>query len=89
MQISDERVIEWGVRYCLGRMTYVTKECADWLETHWPSMSAETRIAIKRDVERAFAEDTRARLEGLQRRPLGMDIDREEWERVRKLWSAE
>lgn len=89
MQISDERVIEWGVRYCLGRMTFVPDECRRWLERHWWQMSVETRRAIRADVERAFEEDDRARADGRDWKPLGMDCDRAEWERVRKLWSGQ
>ena len=50
-----------------------------------------TKTIIKRDIEEAFAEDDRdsAGLNGaIGYKRLGMDMDRREWERVRKLWGS-
>ena len=46
----DDRVVVWAVRYCMGRMTYVSGECATWLVRHWHMLSAETRDCIRRIV---------------------------------------
>lgn len=77
-----------AVRYCLGRMTYIVSDCADWLPTVWPHLSEDTRHVIQRDVEEEFERDDRARAEGGTYLPLGMDMDRRQWERVRKLWTT-
>lgn len=82
----DDRVAIWAVRYCLGRMTYVSGECADWLVRHWPRLSDDTKRAIKLDIDEAFIADDKARASGQHYKPLGWDCDRREWERVRALW---
>lgn len=85
----DHQAAVWAVRYCLGRMTYVVGSCVEWLIWVWPDLNEDARSIIKRDIEEAFAEDDRARAgEPGGYRRLGMDMDRREWERVRKLWSS-
>lgn len=74
-------------RYCCGRMSYIVSDCADWLISVWPELSDNTKTTIQRDLEREFQKDDQARLAGDQYKPLGMDFDRAEWERVRKLWT--
>lgn len=87
----DHQAAVWAVRYCLGRMTYVVGSCVEWLIWVWPDLNEDARSIIKRDIEEAFAEDDRDRekLNGASGyRRLGMDMDRREWERVRKLWGS-
>ena len=53
--------------------------------------SLKLPAAVKRDIDEAFTEEDRDRAglngaSGYKR--LGMDMDRREWERVRKLWGA-
>lgn len=76
-----------SVRYCLGRMTYITGDCCDWLIAHWPEIRESTRNVVRRDIEEAFARDDEARAAGNEHKPLGGDCDRAQWERVRQLWS--
>lgn len=73
-------------RYCMGRMTYIAGDCADWLVSIWPELPDNVRTIIQRDTEEAFASDDEARAEKRARLPLGHDCDRREWERVRALW---
>jgi hypothetical protein len=75
-----------AVRYCLGRMTYLTHVCAEWLVENWADFPQTTRTDIERDVEQAFREDDEARKRGDQYRPLGWDCGRDAWDKVRKLW---
>lgn len=76
-----------AVRYCLGRMTYIVGDCADWLIEQWPNIAPRAQAVIRRDVEEEFGRDDRARADGqLSWKPLGDDCDRREWERVRALW---
>ena len=91
----DHQVAVWAVRYCLGRMTYAVGSCVEWLIWVWPDLNEDARSTIKRDIEEAFAEDDRDRDHDRKNpngasgyRRLGMDMDRREWERVRKLWSS-
>jgi hypothetical protein len=74
-----------AVRYCLGRQSYIVGDCVDWLIEVWPNLRESTRNIIKRDIEEAFARDDRARVNGDAYNPLGMDMDRAEWERARRL----
>ena len=82
----DELMVIAAVRYCLGRMSYIVGDCADWLIIVWPELQESTRKTIQRDVEAEFTKDDYARLERLEHMPLGMDQDRAQWERVRRLW---
>ena len=85
----DDLMAIAAVRYCLGRMTYIVSDCADWLVEQWPNLSENSRAVIKRDVEDEFRRDDEARhrtAEPNPYKPLGMDCDRAQWERVRKLW---
>ena len=87
----DHNAAIWATRYCLGRMTYAVGQCVEWLIHVWPDLREDVRAIIRRDIEEAFAEDDRDRekLNGASGyRRLGMDMDRREWERVRKLWGS-
>ena len=76
-----------AVRYCLGRRTYIVGDCADWLIDVYPILPDRIKKTIQRDIEEAFEQDDDDREEGLAHRTLGMECDRREWERVRKLWA--
>ena len=88
---------EWGFeglmaiaafRYCCGRQSYIVKACADWLIDVWPMLPDSVRAIIQRDLEEEFARDNEARARDQVYKPLGWDCDRQDWERVRKLWGA-
>lgn len=83
----DELMVIAATRYCMGRNTYIVSDCCDWLIRIWPDLLPNTRAVIKRDVNDAFEDDDAARREQRNFRPLGWDCDRQEWDRVRKLWS--
>lgn len=85
----DDMMAIAAVRYCLGRMTYIVSDCADWLIAHWPDICQNARIVIQRDVQDAFVEDDDGRRRGESYRRLGMDCDRQQWERVRRLWKSD
>ena len=75
-------------RYCLGRQTYIVQECADWLLLCWPVIEQPVRDLIRRELDRAFELDDVARAGDTQGyKPLGWDCDRQQWERVRSLWT--
>ena len=75
-----------AVRYCLGRMTYIVGDCCDWLRQVWTELEPGAQHVIQRDIEEAFKRDDEARERGEQYKPLGMDMDRRGWEKVRELW---
>lgn len=85
-----------STRYYLGRMSYAVGDFCGHLIAAWPTLDDSTRNIIRRDVESEFERDDRMR-DGWHnstdphdrkplRFPLGMDCDRAEWEKVRKLW---
>ena len=76
-------------RYCLGRMTYIVSDCADWLVDRWPQFPPNVQALIRRDLEEAFAKDDEDRATGASFKALGWDCDRAEWEKVRALWAGE
>jgi len=90
-------MVTCAVNYCIGRRTYIVAECADWLIAIWGQLPASAQAIIKRDVERAFAKDEIERNVIAKSSPkaaecehivysLGDRMDREQWERVRRLW---
>lgn len=87
MSGHDELMVVAAVRYSLGRMTYIVSDCADWLIKIWPMLSESTRKIIQRDLDEAFARDDQDRDAGRDYKALGMDCDREKWDRVRELWA--
>lgn len=84
---NDLMVIS-AFRYSVGRATYISQVCAEWIIDIWPILTDNTRAVIQRDLEREFQRDDEARQRGENYLPLGWDIDRKEWEKVRALWSV-
>ena len=94
---SDEFIVTAAVRYCLGRRTYIVKDCVEWILANWQRFSSYTQLTIQRDIEEIFTRDDLIRnkygnwveenLEWVPVYPLGNDCDRTEWERVRALWT--
>jgi hypothetical protein len=65
-------------RYCLGRQTYIVRDCVDWLLTILPRLEHGTRSILRRDLEAAYRDAAEGRP------ALGDErIDRPEWERLR------
>lgn len=82
----DDLMVLAAVRYCLGRMSYIVGDCCEWLPQVWPRLTPNMKTVIARDIEAEFARDDEARARGDKYKPLGMDMDREQWESVRVLW---
>lgn len=87
----NDLMVVAAFRYCLGRMTYIVSDCADWLIEQWPHIAENARKVIQRDLEEAFKRDDEAREEDAKGsahfyKPLGHDCDRAQWEKVRRLW---
>lgn len=76
-------------RYYLGRMTYAVGDFCDLLIKEWPSLPDRTKNLIQRDLTEAFTRDDEQRADGKEYLPLGHDCDRQQWERVRKLWDTQ
>lgn len=86
MGINDVAA-HWAVRYCIGRRSYAVEDCSSWLCDVWRALDSDARAIIQRDVDEEFARDDAARANGnTSGLPLGMDMDRTSWERVRELW---
>ena len=82
-----ERLWVGATRYYLGRMTADTHSYCAQLIGEWWWLPRSLRDQIQRDVEREFERDDEWRKnDSLRPYPLGMDCDREAWERVRGLW---
>jgi hypothetical protein len=82
----DDIMVIAAFRYCVGRRTYMVGYGAEWLVRLWPTLAERARFVIQRDLEEDFRRDDQARAEGAEYKPLGMDMDRREWEKVRALW---
>lgn len=80
-------------RYYLGRMTYAVEDFTRSLIIEWPNISDEVKAIILRELRGTFEKDDRMRnewrccsaeekLERSYHLPLGIDMDRREWEKV-------
>lgn len=85
--ILPDRLIHQATRYLLGRATYAVGEHCEWLIDNWASLPDGERSLIRRDVEAAFIHDAN-RLKSTEDEigPLGMGVDKKDWEDVRTLW---
>ena len=83
----NDLVVIAAFRYSCGQSTYMSKVCAEWLVEIWPLLGLNTRAVIERDLEASFKDDDEARQKSEVFRPLGWDMDRKEWEKVRALWA--
>ena len=81
---ESEAMTVWvgATRYYIGRRSYAVAALVDALIRHWPTIPADVRAIIRRDVTETVFEDDIARLNGWTQRPLGQDIDRAQWLRV-------
>lgn len=90
-------LVFWSFRYFLGRMTIATTSFASNLAKAWPFLDEHVQQLIKRELEYEFELDDRARADKAEKReqsiyksrlPLGMDCDREAWQKVRDAYNA-
>ena len=84
----NQEVTLWlgATRYYLGRMTYAVSDFCELLQKKWPHFTERTRDLLIATIEREFERDDEFRSSGSEHLPLGMDCDRAEWEKVRRLW---
>lgn len=78
----DDLMATAAVRYCLGRSSYIVGDCVDWLIAQQRAISPNALRIIVRDIREAMTRDDEARERGDKHLPLGMDMDRREWERA-------
>lgn len=78
-------------RYCLGRRTYIVRDCVDWLVLVWNDIDERDRSIIQRDLEEAFEEHEGRSLYGdaLKGSRLGDECDVSQWMRVRALYRGD
>lgn len=71
----DERTLSslllCSFRYSLGRMSYITGDCADWLTRYWHLMPPAWKRQIHGDIQKAIEQGC-----------AGMDCDIAQWRRV-------
>ena len=71
-------VLNCAVRYCIGRATYMPGLVTGWIMSNCHGVLTRKTIGVMiRDIDEAAAQDG-----------LGMECDRETWERFRK-WLRE
>ena len=85
--MSDSDWVIVAFRYFVGRMTISACAFASDLARAWDSLPAGTRSIIQRELEDKFRRDDEARASYDPYLPLGMDMDREAWELVRKAYT--
>ncbi len=83
---AHDLMIVAALRYCLGRRSYIVRDCVDWLDAHWDAIPERTRAIIQRDIDEEFWRDNEARASEHGWRPLGDDCDRAQWARLRRKW---
>ena len=91
-------LVFWSFRYFIGRATISTVHFAEGLAKAWPYLDINTWYPIKKELELAFERDDIARSakehsdvteEYNGSYPLGHDIDRAAWEKVRKAYQSQ
>ena len=85
--MSDSDWVIVAFRYYVGRMTISACAFASDLAHAWDSLPAGTQSIIQRELEDKFRRDDEARASYDPYLPLGMDMDREAWELVRKAYT--
>lgn len=70
----SEDVLFWAFRYTLGRMTYSVKDVTDTIIMNISNLTMSTARQMLKEIEQAAVRDG-----------LGMDMDKEEWFKVREL----
>jgi len=63
-------ILLYAMRYCLGRSSYAVGEMCDLIRFKWPALPPDTRSLLIVDLRSEVKSD----------RPLGMKMDRREWE---------
>lgn len=86
---GESELAFWSFRYFLGRMTIQTCHFAEQLAKVWTQIDERHRCLIREELEHAFVKDDEARNANSKWLPLGMDCDREAWEKVRSAYSNE
>lgn len=86
---EEDRGMLWigAFRYYCGRKSYAVSWFCEIIVREWATLPKQARAIIQRDLEDEFALDDKLRADGADYRPLGMDMDRREWEKVRALWA--
>ena len=86
MSNSDWVIVAF--RYFVGQMTIAACAFASDLAHAWDSLPAVTRSIIQSELEDEFRRDDKDRsVNSGTLHPLGMDMDREAWELVRKAYT--
>jgi hypothetical protein len=85
--MSDSDWVIVAFRYYVGRMTISACAFASDLARAWDSLPAGTRSIIQSELEDEFRRDDAAMANQSTHLPLGMDMDREAWELVRKAYT--
>lgn len=70
----EQFVVIAAFRYALGRRSYAVSLISDWLIKNWKEISINDQTLIKREIQEALDRDR-----------AGMQMDRQDWEKVLKL----
>ncbi len=75
LETSDDHIIAWAAfRYCIGRMTYITAVCQEWIMATWKQFDTQDRKMLIKETGQAMAGGM-----------AGMDCDVIEWGKL-LLW---
>jgi hypothetical protein len=85
----DQQTTLWlgAFRYYLGRTSYAVSDFCDLLIQQWYNIPRHCQMLIQKELENAFLRDDMDREYKANYLPLGHDCDRQQWEKVRELWS--
>ena len=84
MKQPDDHIL-YSFRYVLGRKTYAVSSYCDWLCEIWGDVPERYKNLIEKELSEAFERDDIDRVGSGY--PLGSDIDRQQWEKVRRLYA--
>ena len=79
---APDFVVLSAFRYALGRSTYIVEDTVIWLEENWYDIPEDAQRLIHKELSEAFRADNERRRLGIRHHPLGMDMDRAQWEKL-------
>lgn len=71
-------LVLYATRYALGRRSYSVGEVVGWLKDNWGSISDNTKVTIRKDIEARIQRGSRLP----EDHPLGDSCDRKQWEQI-------
>jgi hypothetical protein len=78
LSLNEEIMFACSIRYCMGRMTYVVGACIEECYRLSPLLSDNFKHRVAREIQEDEDRDN-----------LGMNMDKEDWTKLKDFWKAD